>query len=175
MGIAFFIAWRDTVITVLQRCATYLQPSGSDTSTGSERISRLPFCPFNPSQKNFLEHPPHASPLYLYLPGRRARSARRPLFRGEKKFFGGHFQSPPQFLKPQILAETLRRGKKTQAAFASSLGRSISAALTGRHFFFSKKTTNYTNPPRFQPFPASLCPFIPFIRFPGGHSNTNKT
>ena len=88
-----------------------LQPSGSDTSTGSERISRLPFCPFNPSQNFFCSTPPYASPLYLCLPGRRARSARRPLFRGEKNFFGGRFHGTPQFLKPQILAETLKLKK----------------------------------------------------------------
>ena len=89
-----------------------LQPSGSDTSTGSERISRLPFCLSTLPKNFFCSTPPHASPLYLCLPGRRARSARRPLFRGEKKFFGGRFHGTPQFLKPQILAETLSNQKK---------------------------------------------------------------
>ena len=68
-----------------------IRPVERDTSTGSECISRLPFCPFNPSQIFFCSTPPHASPLYLCLPGRRAQSARRPLFRGEKNFFWGSF------------------------------------------------------------------------------------
>ena len=78
-----------------------IRPVERDTSTGSECISRLPFCPFNPSQKKFCSTPPHASPLYLC-----------PLFRGEKNFFGGRFHGTPQFLKPQILAETLKTQKK---------------------------------------------------------------
>ena len=112
MVFAFFIAWRYTVITVLQRCATYLQPSGSDTPTGSERISRLPFFPFNPSQKIFLEHPRTLRLSTCVCQGG-AREARDDRFFGEKKnFLGGHFHGTPQFLKPQILAETLYFVKK---------------------------------------------------------------
>ena len=121
MVFAFFIAWRYTVITVLQRCATYLQPSGSDTPTGSERISRLPFFPFNPSQKNFLEHPRTLRLSTCVCQGG-AREARDDRFFGEKKnFFGGHFHGTPQFLKPQILAETLQKKKKKNYTVSTAI------------------------------------------------------
>ena len=59
---------------------------------------------------------PFASPLCGLQGG--AREARDDRYCGEKKkFLGGLFDGPPQFLKPQILAETLRYLKKTETKF----------------------------------------------------------
>ena len=75
------------------------QPVVSVSRTSPSALSTLP-------KKNFCSTPPHASPLYLCLPGRRARSARRPLFRGEKNFLGvvfmvhSNFGNPKSWRKP---------------------------------------------------------------------------
>ena len=103
------------------------QPVVSVSRTSPSALSTLP-------KKNFWSTPPHASPLYLCLPGRRARSARRPLFRGKNFFFGGRFHGTPQFRKPQILAETLKYKKKKK-----KIARKICRRERERHHL-SKKT-----------------------------------
>ena len=70
------------------------QPVVSVSRASPSALSTLP-------KKFFCSTPPHASPLYLCLPGRRARSARRPLFRGEKIFWGVVFMVHPNFGNPK--------------------------------------------------------------------------
>ena len=97
-----------------------LQPSGSDTSTGSERISRLPFC-LSTLPKKFFCSTPRTLRLSACVCQGGAREARDDRFFGEKKiFFGGRFHGTPQFLKPQILAETLKPPKKKENKLKST-------------------------------------------------------